>query len=73
MVRVVALTLTLSRREREPTGQIIEVGVVFSLSLWERDGVRGSRLTDLPVAEVFHAAFHFFLLTSVKRTRIRAA
>ena len=30
-------------------------------------------LTDLPIAQVLHAALHFFLLASVERTRVRAA
>ncbi|RTD76801.1 hypothetical protein EJ896_08865 [Klebsiella quasipneumoniae subsp. similipneumoniae] len=41
---VFALTLTLSRREREPSGASLNTsaGPPFSLSLWERAGVRGN-------------------------------
>ncbi|PUG97871.1 hypothetical protein DBL00_19395 [Klebsiella quasipneumoniae] len=41
---VFALTLTLSRREREPSGADLNTsaGPPFSLSLWERAGVRGN-------------------------------
>ena len=36
------------------------------------EGLNHPELTDLPVAQMLHAALHFFLLAGVERTGVRA-
>jgi len=44
-----------------------------AIASYQAYGLCKRKLTDLPVTQMLNAAFHFFLLTGVKRTSVRAA
>lgn len=59
-------------RERLLSGQTA-TGPVPSPRWGEGEGLNQLELTNLPIAQVLHAALHFFLLAGVERPRVRAA